>query len=301
VPPNSTFYTYIECLACRGIINGYANGCETGNPCFRPENNVTRGQMAKIVSNSAGFTEPAGAQQFEDVLPGSTFYDFVWRLAARGIVTGYVCGGVGEPCVGPGNLPYFRPNNNVTRGQLSKIVAEAAGLTQPVGAQQFEDVLPGSTFYDYIWRLTSLGIMNGYPCGGVGEPCVGPGNLPYFRPSASATRGQASKIVSNTFFLECQPVAPSPTATAIPLVGIGITANGFSPQMISGPLGTTFRWTNSDSVARSVVADNNSFNSGPINPGATWSYVPQLVISYPYHSGENASQTGVITLEDPIR
>ena len=119
------------------------------------------------------------------------------------MVNGYPCGGAGEPC-GPNNLPYFRPNSNVTRGQLSKIDANAAGLTQTPGAQQYEDVLPGSTFYDYIWRLTDLGVMNGYPCGGIGEPC-GPNNLPYFRPGANATRGQASKIVSNTFFPTCQP------------------------------------------------------------------------------------------------
>ncbi|MGA7732101.1 MAG: S8 family serine peptidase [Chloroflexia bacterium] len=207
VPTDHTFYESIRCLACRGIINGYSSGCETGNPCFRPGNLVTRGQLAKIVSNSAGFSEPAGAQQFEDVPPGHTFYEYIWRLADRGIINGYPCGGPGEPCVLPDNLPYFRPANNITRGQLSKIVSEAAGLTQPAGAQQFEDVPPGHTFYDYIWRLTSLGIMNGYPCGGPGEPCVLPGNRPYFRPGASATRGQASKIVANTFFPDC--VTPS--------------------------------------------------------------------------------------------
>ncbi|MGA7733759.1 MAG: S-layer homology domain-containing protein [Chloroflexia bacterium] len=204
VPEGSTFYENIRCLACRGIINGYSTGCETGNPCFRPGNLVTRGQLAKIVSNAAGFDDPPGAQQFEDVPPGHTFYDFIGRLATRGIINGYPCGGPGEPCVLPDNLPYFRPNANVTRGQISKIVAEAAGLTQPPGAQQFEDVPPGHTFYDYIWRLTSLGIMNGYPCGGAGEPCNPPGNLPYFRPGANATRGQASKIVANTFFPECE-------------------------------------------------------------------------------------------------
>jgi hypothetical protein len=206
VPQGSTFYANIRCLACRGIVGGYTTGCETGSPCFKPGNLVTRGQLAKIVANSAGFSEPAGAQQFEDVPVGSTFFEFVWRLADRGIVTGYPCGGAGEPCVPPGNLPYFRPNANVTRGQISKIVAEAAGLTQPPGAQQFEDVPPGHTFYDYIWRLTSLGYMNGYPCGGAGEPCVPPDNLPYFRPGSSATRGQASKIVANTFFPGCDPV-----------------------------------------------------------------------------------------------
>jgi S-layer family protein len=81
-------------------------------------------------------------------------------------------------------------------------VANAAGLSQPAGVQQFEDVPPGHTFYDYIWRLTSLEIMSGYPCGGVGEPC-GNGNLPYFRPEANATRGQAAKIVANMFLPGC--------------------------------------------------------------------------------------------------
>jgi hypothetical protein len=207
VPPGHTFYADIRCLACRGIINGYNTGCETGNPCFRPGNLVTRGQLSKIVSNAAGFDDDPGPQQFEDVPAGSTFYDFIGRLANRGIISGYPCGGPGEPCVPPDNLPYFRPNANVTRGQLSKIVSEAAGFTEPVGAQQFEDVPVGSTFYDWIWRLTDRGIMNGYPCGGAGEPCIPPDDLPYFRPGANATRGQASKIVANTFFPGCNPPA----------------------------------------------------------------------------------------------
>jgi hypothetical protein len=189
-------------MACRGIINGYTSGCDTGNPCFRPNNNVTRAQLSKIVSNAAGFSEPAGDQQFEDVAPGSSFFDVIWRLADRSIVAGYPCGGDGEPC-GPDNLPYFRPNDNVTRAQISKIVSEAAGFNDTPGDQQFEDVAPGSTFFAWIWRLADRQIMSGYPCGGDGEPC-GPDNLPYFRPSANATRGQASKIVSNTFFPNCQ-------------------------------------------------------------------------------------------------
>jgi hypothetical protein len=176
------------------------------DPYFRPDSKVTRGQFAKIAAISAGFNEPSGAQQYEDVLPGSTFFDYIWRLTDRGLVNGYPCGGPTERCQ-PGNLPYFRPNASITRGQLSKIDANAAGLTQTPTGQQYEDVPVGSTFYDYIWRLTDLGVMGGYACGGVGEPC-GPNNLPYFRPTAEATRGQASKIVSNTFFPSCQPTRP---------------------------------------------------------------------------------------------
>ena len=46
-------------------------------------------------------------------------------MAARGIIGGYPCGGPFEPCVAPGNRPYFRPNNNATRGQMSKIATLA--------------------------------------------------------------------------------------------------------------------------------------------------------------------------------
>ena len=93
VPVGSTFYPFIQCLACRGIINGYPCGgpgepCNGNNdPYFRPGNNVSRGQFAKIAANSAGFNEPPGAQQYEDVAVGSTFFDFIWRLSDRGYST----------------------------------------------------------------------------------------------------------------------------------------------------------------------------------------------------------------------
>jgi hypothetical protein len=200
VPQGSTFYPCIHCLACLGIINGYSDGT------FKPNNQVTRGQLSKIVANSAGFHDDQTTQMFEDVLVGSTFFQFIGRLAWRGYISGYPCGGPGEPCQ-PSNLPYFRPNNNATRGQISKIVSNAAGLADPPYGQQFEDVGVGSTFYTYTYRLVSRGVMSGYPCGGAGEPCVPPGNLPYFGPNNNATRGQTSKIVGNTFFPDCSPPA----------------------------------------------------------------------------------------------
>jgi hypothetical protein len=165
---------------------------------------VTRGQLSKIVSNAAGFSDPQPNQLFQDVPLGSTFQVFIGRLASREYINGYACGGAGEPCR-PGNLPYFRPNNNATRGQISKIDSNAAGFANPPNGQQFQDVPVGSTYYTFTFRLVSRGVMGGYQCGGGGEPCIPPGRLPYFRPNNNATRGQTSKIVSNTFFPDCNP------------------------------------------------------------------------------------------------
>jgi hypothetical protein len=172
---------------------------------------VTRGQLSKIVANAAGFNDNQTVQMFQDVLVGSTFFQYIGRLASREYISGYACGGAGEPC-GPGNLPYFRPNNNATRGQISKIVSNAAGFNDPPSGQQFEDVAVGGTYYTYTYRLASRNIMSGYACGGPGEPCVPPDNLPYFRPNKNATRGQTAKIVANTFLPNC--VTPAGQADA---------------------------------------------------------------------------------------
>jgi hypothetical protein len=196
VPTDHTFYVYIRCLVCRGIVSGYADNT------FRPANEVTCGQIAKIVSNSAGYSEPPGPQIFEDVPPGHTFFEFVQRLAYRGILAGYPCGSDVEPCVPPGNLPYFRPANNASRGQLAKIACRAYNCVGIPAEQTFEDVPANHTFYTDVEQLHALGAINGYPCGNP-EPCIPPLNRPYFRPSNTVTRGQTAKIVANVFFPDC--------------------------------------------------------------------------------------------------
>ena len=92
-------------------------------------------------------TATACTLEFADVLPGNTFYANIHCLACRGIINGYPCGGDNEPC-NPNNDPYFRPSNNITRGQLAKVVSQSAGFTEPVTGQTFEDVEPSTTFYD---------------------------------------------------------------------------------------------------------------------------------------------------------
>jgi hypothetical protein len=198
VPVTDPFYANIRCLACRGIIGGYADGT------FRPNNNITRGQIAKVVANAAGFSEPVTGQRYADVLPTNTFYEWIERLSQRGYMGGYPCGlRTTEPCQPPENRPYFRPFENATRGQLSKIVANVAGFQEPVSGQFYADVDSINPFYLEIMRLTNRGVMSGYPCGSPGEPCD-PQNRPYFRWGNAVTRGQASKIGANTFYPNCQ-------------------------------------------------------------------------------------------------
>jgi hypothetical protein len=201
VDPDNTFYPFIRCLACRGIISGYNDGT------FRPFNDIIRGQIAKVVSNAAGFDEDPGPQIYEDVDGNNPFYQWINRLSMRGHMGGYPCGTVeAEPCIEPDKRPYFRPFANATRGQLAKIVANAAAVGGTPSGVFYTDVQEDHPFYTWIMRLTGLGVMSGYDCGGKAEPCDDE-NRPYFRPFNNVTRGQASKIVANTFFPGCETPA----------------------------------------------------------------------------------------------
>jgi subtilisin-like proprotein convertase family protein len=134
------FYQGVVWLYCRGAISGY------GDNTFRPFNNTTRGQMVKIVTLAYGIaTYIPPTPTFNDVPVTDPFYQYIETAAHNSIVSGYNCGGVGEPCPGV----YFRPVALVTRGQLSKIVVVAAGwaLLDPVAAT-FIDVIRGTTAED---------------------------------------------------------------------------------------------------------------------------------------------------------
>lgn len=202
VPIDHPFYSFIRCLACRNIISGYSDGT------FRPGNDITRSQIAKMVSNAAGFSEDPGPQIYEDVDSNNIFYDWINRLSMRGHMGGYPCGLVPEePCNPPNNRPYFRPFANATRGQLAKIVANAAGIGGTPTGLFYTDVPEDNPFYLWIMRLTAIGVMSGYPCGTIPEEPCDEANRPYFRPFTNVTRGQASKIVANTFFSGCETPA----------------------------------------------------------------------------------------------
>jgi amidase len=201
VQPADYFAAAVHDLACRGVISGYADGT------FRPYNLTSRAQMVKIVVLGFGYPiqTPAPARYtFADVPPAHPFWSVIETAGAAGIVSGYTCGGPGEPCDGD-HRPYFRPYSLVTRGQLSKIVVGGAGwpVLNPPGAT-FADVDPAHPFYGFVETAAAHSVISGYDCGSPGEPCDSD-YRPYFRPANDATRGQIAKIVDLAL-----PQAPGP-------------------------------------------------------------------------------------------
>jgi len=110
VPTTYTFYAYIETARNRGLISGYADGT------FRPSQNITRAQVAKIVAAARRYQllNPA-TPSFSDVPTDNFFYREIETLNAHNIISGGSCG--------TGRC--FRPNDPITRGELSKVTGRA--------------------------------------------------------------------------------------------------------------------------------------------------------------------------------
>ena len=198
----------INRLVERGIISGYSCG-GVGEPCvgpdnlpyYRPNNSVTRGQIAKIVALAAAWSDPIPStqQSFADVPLTQPFWLWVEQAAGRGVISGYNCGGAGEPC-DPQQRPYFRPGNNATRGQLAKILSNAAGFTDAVSGQTYADVPTSDPFWLFIERLALHHVQEGAACGqSAQEPCD---NLQrsYFHTNVPATREDIARQTILSFY-----------------------------------------------------------------------------------------------------
>ncbi len=169
VRPTDWFYDSVRCLSCHGAISGYADHT------FQPGNNTTRAQMCKIVV--LAFAIPIntkGGPHYTDVAPRDPFYGFIETASNRGLISGY-------------SDHTFRPGDNVTRGQLSKIVVNAAivaygwSLRNPQ-TPSFSDVHVTDPFYKYVETAICHVIIGGYADH-------------TFLPANNATRAQISKIV----------------------------------------------------------------------------------------------------------
>ena len=86
----------------------------------------------------------------------------------------------------------YRPFNDLTRGQATKLAVLGLGvpLANPSGPT-FADIGPLNPFYIYVETAAAHDMVNGYACGGPGEPC--PGH--YYRPFLAITRAQMAKVV----------------------------------------------------------------------------------------------------------
>jgi hypothetical protein len=106
VPASFWGYSYIETAYAHGIISGYTDGT------FRPDNSVTRAQVAKMIYLARQWGTVEGNVAFTDVQQADWYYTYVQATGVADVMSGY-------------SDNTFRPSASATRGQVAKILALA--------------------------------------------------------------------------------------------------------------------------------------------------------------------------------
>lgn len=138
------YYEAVLSLTERGIISGFPDGT------FKPHNEVTRGQAAKILAQTLKLDYvDEETPQFIDVPKTHQYYKPIAALVSAGIINGYEDG-------------TFRPENKLTRAQMAKVITlgfqfKEEVLTNP----KFTDVHESDAFSGYVQSLLSHNITTG--------------------------------------------------------------------------------------------------------------------------------------------
>jgi plastocyanin len=106
------------------------------------------------------------------------------------------------------------------------------------------------------------------------------------------------------------PVATSAPATQPPAVAtqppgavsgntveVKIADFSFDPATITIKIGTNIKWTNMDSEAHTVTADDNSWTSVRLNQSDTYTHTFDQAGTYPYHCGLHSSMQATVIVQ----
>ena len=125
-------------LSALKVVNGYPDGT------FKPANNITRAEFAKIAISLAGMETSAEvlkntASQFSDVATGQWYTGWVNLAASQGYVKGFPDG-------------TFKPNSTITYAEVLTVLMRVLG---------YNDNLAGPWPVDYIAKAGALGLTDG--------------------------------------------------------------------------------------------------------------------------------------------
>ena len=186
---SSDHYQPVLNLTARGIIKGFPDGT------FKPNRSVTRGQAAKIIAlvtelDTKNVTDPG----FTDVSKNDEYYGAIAALAKKGILIGYKEDNT------------FRPNEKLTRGQMSKIITMAFDFAEAAKYDnKFTDVSQQNGYKGFIQTLISHKITNGT-------------TATTFSPIAHVTRGQLASFVVRAEKVVVEEEVVTPVTPEEPIV-----------------------------------------------------------------------------------
>lgn len=169
VPDNYWAKPYIDALSSRDLISGFEEGD------FKPDQPVTRAQIANIVSRTFDLTSDKDNLDFGDVTSDYWAKDSIAEVVKGGFMTGF-----------PNNT--FEPNAPVTRAQALTTLVTGLGLPAPTNVQtalsRYSDANTVPNWAnEKVAAATAGGIVVNYP------------NLEELNPTEATTRAELSAMI----------------------------------------------------------------------------------------------------------
>lgn len=246
VPSTHTFYSFVQ----DGVSKGFFDAASAANANrFRPDDNMNRAELAKLtflVAKHAGIVtalDTANAPQFTDVPATAWFAPYVLTTAKKGLLSGYK-DAAGNP------TGKYGPSDLVTRAQAAKAFINAAGVpnkTTPSATSIFSDVIAGQWYVDYVSTAYNKSVIDGYS------------GTNRFGPNDPVTRGQASKLISNSLNPKDRNTGTNGNTNGTTNVNTNGTTNG----------NTNGSTTNTNTNSTQVKAGNLDVALSPNTPAAT--------------------------------
>lgn len=186
--PSGKWYTQaVAYCADKGYVSGYEDGS------FRPNNKLTRAEMAVIMNKMLGLTESA-KNTYADVVSGKWYTDAVLHCVKSGVMTGY-------------SDKVFGTSDTLTREQGAVILAKAFQVNKVSGRTGFADDASISKWaVESVKAMSAKGLITGMGSN-------------QFAPKTPLTRAQMCQIIYAAQGKENgnsdgetreDPVAPSP-------------------------------------------------------------------------------------------
>lgn len=164
----------IYALVEKGIIAGITD------TEFKPEEEITRAQFAKLLVNALGIKVDQGAAlSFKDVPAGAWYHDDVAAAVKAGLIMGI-------------DDSIYAPDENITREQMAVIISRALKMksTAAISDSDAEQVIDKFTDKGDISPWARQGIALAVNCG-----ILSGADRNAFAPQKSATRAEAASMI----------------------------------------------------------------------------------------------------------
>lgn len=109
----------------------------------------------------------------------------------------------------------------------------------------------------------------------------------------------AVAVIGGAFYYTRGNTSPAPSDTSMMMAdtAVSIKGNAFTPPTVRVKVGEFVTWTNNDSVAHTATADDDSWDTGMIEPGETGTIRFEEAGTYTYHCTPHPQMMGTIIVE----